>query len=98
METVSAQWPAVSPGRGEGVRAGRLGHPSVKRSVKARDSIDAGWRYSYGVDGGQGSWLVQWSEARQSGEAGQDLAVDLHGAGETVAAVDDAVADRIDVC
>jgi len=69
----------------------------VERSVKAGHSRYVRHDCAYGLDGGQGAWLVQWCEAGQSGDTAEDFVIDPNGARESVAAVDDPVANGVDI-
>ena len=72
-------------------------HAGMKGCVKAGDSTYTLQHRPYGFDGVQGAWLVHWCEARQSGDAAQDFIIDLDGACESVAAVNDPVTDNVDI-
>ena len=81
-----------------GVHIGLAGHGLVERGVKHGDHRHVvAHDGAAGVDAGDVGGVVQWGERRALLEGSHDGVVDLDGAGELLAAVDDAVAYGVDL-
>jgi len=81
-----------------GVHIGLAGHGLVERGVKHGDHRHVvAHDGAAGVDAGDVGGVVQRGERRALLEGSHDGVVDLDGAGELLAAVDDAVADGVDL-
>ena len=95
MEAVAPQPPAIAPLGGQRIRRRRRRQRRVKRGVEAGHGRQLWQLRRDRVHCGQRLRLVQRRQVDQLPQGDLDTSVDLHGRAEALAAVHDAMTDRV---
>ncbi len=97
VEAVPADSPVGSPALGKGVDGGLRGHGGVEGGVEDGDLRRIGQEPLAEGDAGERRCVVERRERLEGCDACPHLCVDDDGLPEPIAAVDDAVCDRVDL-
>ena len=96
VEPVAAEVPSLSPLGGQGIRVSSRGNARVERGVEAGDRRDPGQHPADELQCAERLRLVERCKVAERVQSPQHAVVDPHRPDELVAAVNDAVADRVD--